>query len=244
MKLVLGLGFGAGHSLPAATSFSPPALSGLSLWLDAADTSTIIQVSGSVLQWNDKSTNAHNAVQPLTSRQPQTGARSMNGRNVLDFASGGLDSMELPGGLYNFPASDFSFFVVAQSDSYGAYNRLIGSQSAFSIVAEQGSDRWCLYNKGSFSTPASISPRNTQPHIFYFDKSGAALRAVRGGVMGTGGAGAAVSVSNLPIGSSTFDPFDGAIAEIILYGRALAPTEINQIGNYLSDKWGIAWTNL
>lgn len=40
--------------------FNPTQISGCSLWLDAADSSTVIQSGGTVTQWNDKSGNGYN----------------------------------------------------------------------------------------------------------------------------------------------------------------------------------------
>jgi hypothetical protein len=55
------------------------------LWLDAADLSTITESGGSVSQWDNKGS-LGNFTQATAALQPTTGASTLNGLNVLDFA--------------------------------------------------------------------------------------------------------------------------------------------------------------
>jgi hypothetical protein len=66
-------------------AFNPAALSPV-LWLDASDTSTITESSGAVSQWNNKGT-LGNFTQATGALQPTTGATTLNGLNVMDFAA-------------------------------------------------------------------------------------------------------------------------------------------------------------
>ena len=54
-----------------------------SLWLDAADASTITESGGAVSQWNDKSGNGRNAVQATSANRPAYTTNALNGKNVL-----------------------------------------------------------------------------------------------------------------------------------------------------------------
>jgi len=93
--------------------FLPTRISGgAALWLDASDTSTITESSGSVSQWNDKSGNSYNFPQGTGSAQPTTNATTQNGKNVLDFD--GSDSLVGPSGLYSIPSGDNTMFVVSK----------------------------------------------------------------------------------------------------------------------------------
>ena len=53
-------------------------------WFDAADAATITEVSGAVSQWADKA-GGEALVQPSSGARPQTGMRTQNGLNSLDF---------------------------------------------------------------------------------------------------------------------------------------------------------------
>jgi len=65
--------------------FSPADLSP-QLWLDASDSSTITESSGSVSQWNNKGS-LGNFTQATSANQPTTGVTTLNGLNVIDFDS-------------------------------------------------------------------------------------------------------------------------------------------------------------
>jgi hypothetical protein len=71
---------------PYAFGFSPASISGLRLWLDASDESTITDVgSGVVSQWTSKDANARVFSQGTSGLRPTTGAATLNGRNVVTF---------------------------------------------------------------------------------------------------------------------------------------------------------------
>jgi hypothetical protein len=102
----------------------PP--TGYSLWLDAADTTTITSSSGAVSVWTDKSTNAYTFSQATSTNQPTTGTRTINGRNVIDF-DGTNDRLVLSQAKTAFKFMNNSattWFIVAQPDAtsdYGLY---------------------------------------------------------------------------------------------------------------------------
>lgn len=71
-------------------AFSPLDFSPI-LWLDASDTSTIIESSGVVSQWNNKGS-LNNFSVTIGGANPTTGVSTLNGNNVIDFASDYLTS--------------------------------------------------------------------------------------------------------------------------------------------------------
>lgn len=85
------------------------------LWLDASDTSTITATGGLVDQINDKSGNGRNFIGTTTTR-PTTGASTLNGLNVLDFAGDYLTSASAAS-TWNFlhNAAGSSVFAVAKA---------------------------------------------------------------------------------------------------------------------------------
>jgi hypothetical protein len=65
--------------------FDPRSIAELRLWLDATDSSTFSISSGSITQWNDKSTGAYHATQSIGLNQPAYVASGINGRPVVRF---------------------------------------------------------------------------------------------------------------------------------------------------------------
>jgi hypothetical protein len=214
----------------------------LSLWLDASDTSTIIEDpigSGSVSQWDDKSGNDNYATESTAAYQPTTGTRTMNSLNVLDFASNRLQ------GLYN-TALPCHIFAVAQLDATSANRSLVdGRSSSRRIIGTTSANEWKITNSYLAGTTITGGSVDTEAHVFhaYFDNGASSELFVDSvstifGDAGTNGG----SVSGITIGSSyvfTLDPWDGIIAEVAIVSGTLTAQEINNMEAYLANKWGI-----
>lgn len=72
-----------------AKQFDPRNISGLALWLDAGDASTITFNNSNVSQWRDKSGSglSPNATQSVAISQPAFTTSAINGRPAIDFAT-------------------------------------------------------------------------------------------------------------------------------------------------------------
>ena len=69
---------------PRASGFNPRSISGLALWFDANDSSTITTVSGAVSQWNSK-VGGYTATQTTANNRPAYSATSFNGKAGVSF---------------------------------------------------------------------------------------------------------------------------------------------------------------
>ncbi|MFM6022262.1 MAG: hypothetical protein ACKPER_04955, partial [Dolichospermum sp.] len=98
-----------------------PAQMSTALWLDAADSSTIILNGSTVSQWNDKSGNGRNAIQATATNQPAYTANGLNGKPVLTF-DGINDFLVSSTGTYG---PNVSIFAVARQDGGISYQRLL-----------------------------------------------------------------------------------------------------------------------
>lgn len=94
MRVGLGLGFGRGKKV--SRPFVPTLVSGLQLWLDASDVTTITHSGNAVSQWNDKSTHARHV--------SQGGASTL--RPTYDGANGKIG---FDGGDYLYNTSPFMY---------------------------------------------------------------------------------------------------------------------------------------
>jgi hypothetical protein len=77
---------GGTGGVPPEPGFSPDDITGLALWLDADDESTITESIGAVSSWTSKDANARTFSQATGSLQPTTNASTQNSLNVIDFA--------------------------------------------------------------------------------------------------------------------------------------------------------------
>ena len=104
------------------TLWTPANLSGLVVWLDAADASTITLNGSNVSQWSDKSGNGNHAVQSTASSQPSYGAPTINSKNVINFAGGKHMTIGYP------PALNRTIAVVVQYSGVNGLRVVMGAR--------------------------------------------------------------------------------------------------------------------
>lgn len=226
---------------PRAKGFNPKSISGLTLWLDAADLSTITTGTG-VSEWRDKSATGSKWTQTVGNEQPATGTQTINGNNVIAF-DGSNDSLSATAPLAALPLSFFIVQRIVSATNFG-----------MSYTAGTGDS----FNIRQNGTGGNL--QITFAGLFYQDVSGSRagindiVRMVIPSVAGTSGTLARNGLSLTPF-SSTVKPtltgahyigrrsdgfyFNGLIAEIIAYNTELSASEVSLVEKYLSKKWGI-----
>jgi hypothetical protein len=115
MRLDLGLNLGIYNRLNAPnapSAWTPADLTGLALWLDADDSSTITLNGSTVSQWDDKSGNDRHATQATAVSQPAYNATGLNGKPAL-ITDDVDDRMNLP--VITAAAGIALFFAVRQA---------------------------------------------------------------------------------------------------------------------------------
>lgn len=132
-------------ALATWTNFTPASLTGLQLWLDASDASTLydatsggslVAADGAVARWEDKSGNARHATQGTSANRPARKTAIQGGKDVLRF-DGSNDFLSLPSSTATFKflhSSDHTIFVVFENtnDSYAA---LVSTSTGSSLSA-------------------------------------------------------------------------------------------------------------
>lgn len=242
-----------------SAAFSPDDVSNLAIWLDASDASTITESSGSVSQWNDKSGNGRHVTQASGSAQPTTGTATQNSLNVLVFD--GSDYME-GSAPFMYSAGEATIFVVtqgaAQSDnrviSEGSTSTTTPIYSVFATSNSGGKFKHYIRNDSSSAFLAldqAGTPFNNTPNIGLVTDEGSSITSyVNGGTGDTDSytRSGTLTLDTFAVGAlvrtSAGSFYNGKIAEIIIYTSTPTDSEINQVGNYLEDKWGITWTDI
>ena len=217
-----------------------PAQISTSLWLDAADASTITIATG-VSQWNDKSGNGWNATQVTSANQPTPGVDG--GVNCLSFD--GNDSMTL-GNLMASATSGFYIGLIkftsdpTSGDTTTAgmpYAQEAGENPVFwssgGIYEEWGGNIRSL-----FGNP---TPSLTNWTIYQVQNDGTSnghIVRINGEILGTATSSVAWSVTPRIGGNGTFF-FNGKIAEIITLNRIPTQLEREYLEGYIAHKWGL-----
>ena len=223
-------------TLPApSTGAEEIPTTGLELWLDADDASTFTYSSGTVVsQWNDKSGTAQHFAQATGANQPNRNG-TQNGHTTVVF-DGSTDTLSCSVAGMVHPVT---MFAVARNTASSGQRNLISYSSDGRIFRTSGGTI-DIY-QGSFLS-SGTSWGTTDFHSVSAVFNGASsLIAVDGGsdTTGTSGGGSfdtgSAAVGALRASSSEY--WQGDIAELIVYDRALSSGERSQVEDYLAAKW-------
>lgn len=239
-----------------------PVTANLWAWHNAADTGSLVLVNGNeVSQWSDISGNGRHLT-GISGSYARHATRSLNGLPVVDCNAGATEALYWDGSFGTIAeASDNTVFIVACSDTAGAPGTLLhardndSNKASWGLMlftnlqdgagyAMRGYHHLSNGSGGANQSNASGAP-DTQPHIYGLRREGAQQKVI----LDNGYGNLAPAVDATPtgamwLGARYFDGqlitcFDGIVAEVLLYDRALTQTEIDQNLAYLQDKWGL-----
>lgn len=227
--------------------FVPTQISGLSLWLDAADSSSVIRSGSSVTAWNDKSGNGRNATGVAT-RYPTYDVT--NRRIVFNGTNQYLSNIG-----FSFNISQRSIFIVFQQLTYTLYTGVLpiipsptsgtDYQATTGMTIETSGGVRFYQNSGGYqndivtTTPVALG-------IYYEQMSGTAGATYRNGNLNsnrtanfTAGSCGGYAVGCRWSGAPTTPYLNGYMNEVIIFNRALTNTQRQNIEGYLAWKWNI-----
>lgn len=232
-------------------SFTPLDIPGLVLWMDASDASTITQTAGSVSAWYDKSGNGYIATQATGANQPITGARTLNGLNVLNF-DGSSDFLNLgvtdlgSTRLFAGATDQYSVFTFVQYDALGGYpiSKRTNANSQFGFLRGGGGNNQILQlHRGAQATQATVSGVSTAFQGCVWD--GLTMKTYYNNstaVTFSAGSSAELIGENILIGARTQSSptffLDGGLGEIIVSDQGITQSVVDQIYTYGIYKWG------
>ena len=237
----------------AKGGFNPKSITGISLWFDPSDSSTLYQNSSlttpisadgqTVSGMADKSGNGYYAT---STAGPTYKTNIVNGKSILRFNG----SQWINNVSYSFPNTAYSIFAIGYlTTNNGTYQRLLqaypdgvlflGTLNGV-IATFTGVGNW----QGGV---AANSPSYTQTGTWYCTEmllTGSTLYPyVTGNAQTTKGSSTTSSFTNLNIGGAngaySGQPWTGDIGEILVYNSYLADADRQKIEGYLAWKWGI-----
>jgi hypothetical protein len=231
---------------PTASGFKPNSISGLALWFDADDASTITLNGSTVSEWRDKSGNNRHATQATAALQPSYTTNSLNGKPAL--TGGGAASIRgMVVSAFQFYNAHTAMFVFRASGlNQTVYNRgtLINDRPKFDTG---GSPLTVAARKGGFNAgqvSSTLAYTASQWSVGGLLSDVGTLRCYLDGVYGTDQTGNTESWSDTaPLRffslTDTLLGLNGGIAEFFYYDRQLTASQVLKAAQYLSKKWDI-----
>ena len=245
MRLDLGLNLGIYNRL----AWTPADLTGLALWLDADDASTITLNGSTVSQWDDKSGNNRHATQGVAANQPTYSAAEFNGKPALTF-DGTNDSLSIAStALFSSGNADLSMFFVYNSIASSGYGTIFANfsegnlQLLYSISIPYASP-WGLYLNADLDLSNGVYVQNKKSIIGMIRNSGVFTGYTDGTTDLSASNSASVytesdTQSQWYIGRSTEGESGNVeIAEVICINSSLSTTDRQKLEGYFAWKWG------
>ena len=240
----------ASSSTSAAVPEAMNSLTNLQVWLDAADSATVIQtaIPGSLQCWVDKSGHSYDARPLSEGAMPATGTNTLNGLNLVSFSTNGikdrLDNLTMPAlGDTNrtviFVAPPFPTFDGEISVSLG---RVDGVGTLWGITDTAVYGETTPYDKSGLTSFGNTGGSNPQIMMVSYNNTNL-LRRLRNGTQvssTTRGSNPYVTTAGYVLGGwgvSGNRPYNGTLAEVLIFDRVISEAERIIIENYLAAKW-------
>ena len=236
---------------------------GMKLWLKG-DAGVTKDGSNKVSAWADQSGNGNNATQATSSKQPTWVDNAVNGHPVMRFS--GTDDVLAGSVNFNVASSDHTMFVVHKRTTATAASAPFSFAVSVSPPDYGAPIMSWINNTDSFGTTntfygwadaksVDLSAEPTAFHLSMISRKGGSsgnggaltIRSVAGGDLKETRATqnwTSVSAANqYLVGCHNLDPIYpnhyliGDVAEVIVYDRALSPSERSRVEAYLGKKY-------
>jgi len=240
---------------PRATGFNPKSISGLKLWLDVANTSSLTFNGSTVSQVNDLSGNGFHATQGTANNQPTYQATGLNGKPTLYFDT--TDSVTSSATIADYfltPTSSPTVYIVmvaymqtlanggniifgsdAQAGGRLFFANFLGGATMFlDTVNASGGRLSATLTESDYLTPVVLTAF----------RNGASMGVRRNGVSVASKANASgnysATTAKLQLGKC-----DGGganimyLSECVVYAAALSSSDLAKAERGLGKKWGV-----
>ena len=229
-------------NVSSISTLNPTTISGLKLWFDANDSTTISYSGSNISQWNDKSSNGRNAIPYLNNCTYN--ATGFNGKPAIYFNSSTLQA-PLPTGSFANGATVITAYYcsgggwgVPFTKSYGNVGDPFDIYQTARYISSyaSGTSFSSTINVANLSTPClfGITGNTTSWNEYvnggsqtYTNNTATGFNDVNSNLFFIGGRWD--KVTNLV----------GYVAETVVYSRVLSITERQSVEGYLAWKWGL-----
>ena len=239
--------------------FDPNTITGLILWLDATDGSTITESGGDVETWADKSTAGNDFAQTTSTQRPSLDTGSVNGLDAIFFD--GIDehikaSSAVIGNTHTLfivfkPVTSATLRTMLSQYAAGQTGRLafIANQNSAGS-ADSGRMNPSIANvsngAGTGGAMSDYAITNDQTLITSSCTTGSESWSIYddGTLVDTATITSIHQGNNTVLGNlgdgSVSVPYAGHVCEVILYDNVLGTSDRDDVTNYLKTKWGIS----
>ena len=219
--------------IPYFSQFSPRQISGLGLWLDAADSSTVSGTSP-ITAWTDKSGAGRTVT--ITSG-PTYGTTSRGGNRTMSFNNNTITTSIASA----VGTGDFTLVAVWYQSAAGTNTVLsLGTVASSSQSLGFSGNKYNFYQFGDVNESA-YSTATPSWVVQIGTRIGSVKKVYINGNLGTTPSSTSydVSVTTVTIGKGDNFAISGEIGEILIYTGTMSDTNRQLLESYLAQKWGL-----
>jgi hypothetical protein len=239
--------------LPSAAPlvfFNPKTVSGIQLWLDGNDSSSMAFSGSNITTWIDKSGNGNNA----TATGTPTLGNTINGIQSVVAGSGNYFN-----GAVTISSTTLTCFAVAlttaaQPKSIDRDQRLVSLVNTSNVDYGRTDSTIALFNQAGTSTIATyrvtgpLASNNIVQNVAFmtvsqYDGTNANLWFNgSAGTLASSASSGSFAITKYGIGNQANPQLEywlGSIGEVILYNTSLTTAQRQQVEGYLAWKWGL-----
>lgn len=241
------------HREQGADDWLPTDITGLQLWIDFSDPTTLFTDAGTtpvsadadlIYQANDKSGNNKHLVQATSGSRPAYKVNIQNSKSAGFFASGSPnDFMEVAPPTLSQP---FTFFVVVKIGTGSGQQRIFDSTNRVLFDCNFGSAAGSQYNYYANSGSGAdntwgTGDTNAHIHTILFNGASPTIRLDAAAQTVSYNTSTTQLATSLRIGvdPAAANPLKGYMLEILLYSGAVSAGNIALIETYLNTKWAV-----
>ncbi len=231
----------------SAAPFTPASISGLRVWLDATDASTINAGSPAdgdpIATWTDKSSNAFSFAQGTGGLRPTYKTAIVNGKSIARGAA------SLIGANIGADLTTFTLFAVVNVTTFRQFDAIISSntQGAGQMTLELGlTSQFDVYKTGTgafMNTGLGTAPTGTWLRLCVTYTSGAGTFYINNvSANTTNTTGMFIESANFNLfddGAAGFTAFRGDILGVTVFDSVLSAGNLLNMDNYYKGLLGI-----
>ncbi len=252
---------------------SLPTISGQVLWLDSKDGTTVLDADGdnaatgtggagdgfggTVGTWQDKSGLNNHVTQGTAANRPTYNVTTLNGNPVLGF-DGINDVLFRPdtSASLDLTGNGLTIFAVARASNVAGSPMILNKENSYELAMQgskiQGAVEtaaggvWQWGGTTAIDTAWHMVEFQHDNTLWNFFKDGTLTESIAPAGAQTGNvtqSGGNFNIGARGFGAPSSQFFAGSMAEVLLYNRALTSDEMQDVENYLANKWGFAITN-
>jgi hypothetical protein len=240
---------GLSRLAPIALTPSNSGIANLSMWMDAADATTVTTSTGAVTQWRDKSSNAY-SFSNVSGTSITYGTTTINGSNTLTFPNASTTFLQASTTIVMPAITRTTFFLIRHTDPvsndfpdmlqvsnatgtyiWGTMGPTNATPNVGNHLLGAGGLGYAAPGVGSLAGRTFIvTHRRSTSNTFSVNYNGSNLSV-----------NADIIISNYSNGTGFIGQRSRGfhMAELIAYDAALADSNIQIIEGYLAWKWGL-----